>query len=392
MTMRMGDQGRDFSFARMPGGELHDCLARLREDNPVSPCLFSGAPAMIFTSYAAVAGAFRDNKRFPPANANRILIEPVQGLTFQTMDDEDHRLYRRLATPAFRSKAVERMETEGLARIAHELIDGFPAKECDLTRYFSHRYAFLVISRMLGIPSDHEEEFREWAKGFLSFPADPTYARICADKITAYVTPILAERRRDPKDDVISGLILADSQGVKLSDEDILANMRLLFSAGASTTTDAIGNLVYVLLTEADLWAQLRSDPSLRANAIEELLRFETPVAILPRISAPEPIEFEGVKIPANMFCLFAMASANRDPLVFDDGERFDIHRDSSAKLLSFGPGPRLCPGMHLARKQLAVVLDVLLERLPNLTLSDEGDARPCGTMLRGPETLPVRY
>lgn len=382
----------DFSFARMPGDELHHYLRRLRSQAPVSPCLFSGQPAMIITGHAALAEAFRDNARFPPANAYRITIEPVQGLTFQTMEDEEHRIYRRLATPAFRSRAVEKMEVEGLARIAHELIDKFPAGGCDMAHHFSHRYAFLVISRMLGIPLDHEDEFREWAKGFLSAPADPVYGRACADKITEYVTPILAQRRADPQDDIISGLILADADGVRLTDDDIIANFRLLFAAGASTTTDAIGNLLYVLLAQRDLWETLRAQPALRANAIEELLRWETPVAILPRISAPAPIEFQGVAIPANTFCLFAMAAANRDPAVFDDGERFDMKRDTGHKLLSFGPGPRLCPGMHLARKQLAVVLDVLLERLPDLRLVDEQAARPCGTMLRGPERIPVRY
>ena len=206
------------------------------------------------------------------------------------------------------------------------------------------------------------------------------------------MTPILAQRRADPQDDIISGLILADADGVRLTDDDIIANVRLLFAAGASTTTDAIGNLLYVLLAQRELWETLRAQPALRANAIEELLRWETPVAILPRISAPEPIEFQGVAIPANTFCLFAMAAANRDPAVFDDGERFDMKRDTGHKLLSFGPGPRLCPGMHLARKQLAVVLDVLLERLPDLRLVDEQAARPCGTMLRGPESIPVRY
>jgi len=390
--MSIAAEDRDFSFARMPGDELHNCLALLRERNPVSRCLFAGQPAMILTGHAVVAEAFRNNKLFPPANANRILIEPVQGLTFQTMEDREHRLYRRLATPAFRSKAVEKMEVDGLARIAHELIDQFAPGSCDMTGSFSHRYAFLVISRMLGIPLDHEEEFRQWAKGFLSFPDDPEYARRCADKITEYVTPILALRRLEPRDDIISGLILADADGVRLTDEDILANVRLLFAAGASTTTDAIGNLLYVLLSHSHLWELLGERPELRANAIEELLRWETPVAVLPRISAPEPIEFAGVQIPANTFCLFAMASANRDPVVFNDPDQFDIYRETGTKLLSFGPGPRLCPGMHLARRQLSVVLDVLLERLPQLKLEDEPVARPCGTMLRGPEALPVTY
>lgn len=382
----------DIAFERLPGDQLHTTLRQLREQHPVHPVLFGGMPSFLISGHAELAEAFRDNERFPPANAYRITIEPVQGVTFQTLEGDQHRLYRKLATPAFRSKAVERMEVEGLVNLAHELLDKLPASECDFTRHFTHRYSFLVISRMLGIPFDREEEFRHWASGFLGFAQNPEHSQHCATQITDYLTPILAERRAEPRDDVISELVLADADGHRLTDEEILSNVRLLFTAGASTTTDAIGNLLYALLSRRERWEQLRAEPELRANVIEELLRWETPVSILPRISATTDIEFAGVNIPANSFCLFAMAAANRDPAVFENPDQFDMHRDSSNKLLSFGPGPRLCPGMHLARKQLAVVLDVLLEQLPELTLRDETPARPAGTVLRGPETLPVRY
>ncbi|MEE4660291.1 MAG: cytochrome P450, partial [Halieaceae bacterium] len=204
--------------------------------------------------------------------------------------------------------------------------------------------------------------------------------------------PILADRRRAPRDDVISGLVLADADGHRLTDEEILSNVRLLFTAGASTTVDALGNLLYALLSDRSRWEAVCTTSTLRAGAIEELLRWETPVAILPRMSASEPVEFAGVEIPPGSFCLFAATAANRDPAVFDDPHRYDLHRDVGSRLLSFGPGPRLCPGMHLARKQLAVVLDVLIERLPGLQLSDPQAAQPSGTVLRGPVTLPVRY
>ncbi|MFZ1831852.1 MAG: cytochrome P450, partial [Pseudomonadales bacterium] len=243
-----------------------------------------------------------------------------------------------------------------------------------------------------GIPFDREEEFREWARGFLEFRRNERYARECARQITAYLVPILGQRRRQPRDDVISGLILADADGHRLDDEEILANIRLLFAAGASTTTDAMGNLLHALLTVPGAWATLRTEPGLRSNAIEELLRWESPVAVLPRISATAPIEFAGVEIPPNTFCLFAIAAANRDPKVYVDANRFDLGRHSDNKLLSFGPGPRLCPGMHLARKQMAVALDVLVERLPRLQLVEPAAALPIGTVLRGPAALPVSY
>ena len=379
----------DFAVELFPGDQLHHTLRGLREQAPVMPVRFAGQPAMLITGYEELAQAFRDNARFPPADAYRITIEPVQGLTFQTMEDEQHRLYRNLATPAFRSRAVSAMEHEGLAKIAHELLDRLAGvRRADLAAEFTHRIAFLVISRMLGIPIQREEAFRDWAVGFLEFPRDPERSRRCAEQITGYLQPIIAQRRAEPRDDVISALVLADAGGHRLTDEEILAHIRLLFSAGASTTTDALGNLLYALLSERERWERLRADPGLRENAIEELLRWETPVAVLPRLSGAQSVEFGGTEIPPATFCLFAIAAANRDPAVFARADCFDMDRDSHRKLLSFGPGPRLCPGLHLARRQLQVALDVLLERLPDLCLLDRTAAVPRGAILRGPASL----
>ena len=383
----------DFAVEELRGAELHRRLAALRDEHVVAPARFGGRDAFVITGYAALAEAFRDNERFPPADAYRITIEPVQGVTFQTMEDEQHRLYRRLATPAFRSSAVEGMEREGLASIAHALVDRIgSARQVDLAEAVTHRFAFLVITRMLGIPPLHEDLFREWAVGFLEFPRDPERSRRCATLITEFLRPILADRRAEPREDVISALVLADAEGHRLTDEEILAHIRLLFSAGASTTTDALGNLIYTLLTQPGCWEDLASHPALRQSAIEELLRWETPVPVLPRISAPRTIRFHDVEIPPSTFTLFAIAAANRDPSVFTDPDRFDLRRDCSRTLLSFGPGPRLCPGLHLARRQLAVALDVLMERLPALRLVDEQAAQPSGAILRGPARLDVGW
>jgi cytochrome P450 len=382
----------ELATCEMPGAQLHAWLAAALARGPVTPAVYAGAPAFLITGHAELAVAFRDNARFPPAEAYRRTIEPVQGVTFQTMEDEAHRLYRRLATPAFRSTAVARMETGGLSRLAHELLDTLPTGGCDLTARFSHRFPFQVISRMLGVPAEREEAFRGWASGFLDFTRHPAHARHCAQEITRYLRPILARRRREPEDDVISALLASDAEGHRLSDEEVLSHIRLLFTAGATTTVDALGNLLYALLSDRARWQLLEARPALRENAIEELLRWETPVAILPRVSGAETLHFAGQVIPPGSFCLFAIAAANRDPAVFEHPDTFDMRRDSSNKLLSFGPGPRLCPGMHLARKQLAVVLDVLLARLPDLRLADEAAARPAGSVLRGPRRLPVRY
>jgi cytochrome P450 len=132
-------------------------------------------------------------------------------------------------------------------------------------------------------------------------------------------------------------------------------------------------------------------NPSLRPAAVDEVLRWESPVAIVPRVASASPVEYAGVKIPADATVLFGLAAANRDPSAYPDPDSFILGRDMGpSPLLSFGPGLRTCPGMHLARKELAVALDVLCERLPDMRLLDAAEAQPTGTVLRGPASLRV--
>jgi cytochrome P450 len=168
--------------------------------------------------------------------------------------------------------------------------------------------------------------------------------------------------------------------------------VKLLFSAGATTTHDALGSLVHTLLTVPEAWWKAVSDKALRPGAIRELLRWETPVPNLPRISADQSVDFLGEELPPQSFVLFSMAAANRDPAVFDDPDRYDMER-ASKDTLTFGRGERSCPGMHLARKSLAVALDALTERLPNLRLVGDPEASaPTGATVRGPDRLAVMW
>jgi cytochrome P450 len=163
-----------------------------------------------------------------------------------------------------------------------------------------------------------------------------------------------------------------------------------MFAAGATTTCDAIGNLLHALLTRPGLWQRLVDEPSLRAAAVHEGLRFDTPVANLPRISATRTVKFGGQRIPPESFVLFSMAAANRDPDVFREPHRFELERETGEPL-TFGRGERSCPGMHLARKEIRVALDALLEAFPSLRLlGNPIDSAPRGALVRGPQTLPV--
>jgi cytochrome P450 len=380
----------DFTRERPRGETLHQMLARLREQGPVARVRFGGEPAWIILRHAELAQAFRDGRRFPPGAAYRATTEPSVGRSFISMDGEEHRVYRRLSTPAFHSSAVAKLEATGLSELAHELLDELAGHaEADLVAGFTRRFPIRMISRLLGLPRGDEERFAAWAIGLLSFPFDPELAQASSREFTEYLLPIVAERRRRPQGDVISELTAAEVEGRRLRDEDVLSHVRLLFPTGAETTTGALGNLLFALLTAPERWKRVVLQPELRHCAVEETLRWENPVAVVPRVAAPEPIEFAGEPIPAGAPVLFGIAAAHRDPAVFRDPDRFDLDRRPTG-LLSFGPGLRTCPGMHLARKEMHVALDAIAERFPGIRLLDPDAALPIGAVLRAPERLPV--
>jgi cytochrome P450 len=391
----MGDPPRcddlDFATQQLPGDELHDALSRLRDTGPVVETRFMSMPAYAITRYEPLLTAFRDGQRFPPERIYQMMFEPICGRTFQTMTGRDHVIRRRLATPAFRADVVRKQDENEIIALANELIDEFPSDgEVDFAEHFTRLFPFIIISRLLGVPRDAERKFHRWTQALLRFAEDHARAVAANAELTGYLQPIVAARREEPRNDIISDLVQAEVDGKRFTDDEVLSHVRLIFSAGAGTVHDAMGNLFYHLLLRSDLWEAIKRDPSMRFGVVEELLRFETSVPVLPRTSAADPIVFEGTTIPPNSFMLFAIASANRDPDFFPDPHAFKTDRPPKPIMTTFGPGPRACPGMHLARKELALVLDVVLERLPNLKLLDPEAGQPVGAVMRGPRTLPV--
>ena len=381
----------DFGIHQFPGEELHQSLTQLREAGPLVETRFMNMPAYAITRYEPLLAAFRDGERFPPERIYQMMFEPICGRTFQTMTGRDHVIRRRLATPAVRADAVRKQDENQIISLANELIDDFPSDgEVDFVKHFTQLFPFIIISRLLGVPRDAEREFHRWAQALLRFAEDHARAVAANAELTAYLQPIVAARRSKPRNDIISDLVHAEVDGKRFTDDEVLSHVRLIFSAGAGTVHDAMGNLFYHLLLRPDLWEAIKRDPSMRFGVVEELLRFETSVPVLPRTSAAHSIEFESVTIPPNSFMLFAIASANRDPDFFPDPHAFKTDRPPKPIMTTFGPGPRACPGMHLARKELALVLDVVLERLPNLKLLDAEAGQPGGAVMRGPQTLPV--
>jgi cytochrome P450 len=379
----------DLGLDALPGHELHDVLRRYREAGPVQPTTFQGFPAFVITGYEALLEAFLDADRFPPHLMYKHSLEPAIGESFISMPErERHLLYRKLATPAFRSRAVASYEQEGLAALAHEVLDGLAGRsELDLMADFAARFPYLVITRLLGLPRDREEEFHAWALALLRFREEPEKARHAEKEFTAYLAPVIEARRAEPRNDVISELIAAEVDGRRLTDAEIGAHVRLLFPTGGESNHGALGNLLYALLTHEGAWPFLREHPERVGDAVEEGLRWESSIAVVPRMAGSEPVEFHGVEIPANAWVLFMIAGANRDPAVFPEPDRFDLDRERKEGL-TFGRGVKSCPGMHLARRNIQVGLEVLLERLPEVKLLDADAAQPRHAVLRCPEAL----
>jgi cytochrome P450 len=231
---------------------------------------------------------------------------------------------------------------------------------------------------------------KAWGDGLIDFPWDPDGAIKAREEFTAYMKPIIDERRSKPGEDLISSLATVEVDGERLSDEEIYSFLRLLFPAGADTTYRGLGSMFYAVLSNREVFEAVRKDPDFAPNVVHEALRWEAPTAILPRF-APTDIHFAGVDIPAGSEVLFGITSANRDPSMFGEPERFNPWR-SEREFLSFGHGLHFCLGSHLARREMEVSLRVMAERLPDLELSDPAGVGIAGTVLRGPVQLPVRF
>jgi cytochrome P450 len=210
-------------------------------------------------------------------------------------------------------------------------------------------------------------------------------------ELRGYFAEIIADRRRHTRDDLVSQLISAEVDGRRLSDDEIYPFLLLLLPAGAETTYRSSGNLLFGLLSHPDQLEMVRADRGLVPQAIEEALRWETPLLTVARL-ATEDAELGGVRIPAGSFVAVSLGAANRDPERYADPDAFDVMREGG-QAISFGSGIHKCLGMHLARMEMRVLLNAVLDRLPGLRLDpDAEDVHVHGLIFRSPPNLPVRF
>lgn len=401
---RGADDSEEFgAFDDAVAGDTRDPypeLARVRREEPVqrldaSLMPHEGDSAVFFLyRYDDVARVLRDGETFSSAHIIDLIMGPVMGEHIMLgMDGPRHRRYRNLVSAAFRPKTLAGWESGLVAPTANDLIDRFADRgRAELVREFTFPYPTRIIARLLGLPTDDYRRFQQWSIAILSFLSKPEEAIAASQEVKEYVAAILSERRRQPRQDVISDLAHAEVDGERLSDEEIFSFVRLLLPAGVETTFRSTGNLLLTLLSHPDQLEAVRADRALVPQAIEELLRYETPLLNITRLATTDT-EVGGVDIPAGSTVMLMLAAANRDEDRYPDPDRFDIFRGEPKPHISLGGGPHVCLGMHLARMEMRVALETLLDRLPGLRLDLAGDDPHIrGQVFRSPTSIPVLF
>ncbi|ULE33285.1 cytochrome P450 [Mycobacterium sp. IDR2000157661] len=341
-------------------------------------------------SFDAVNRVFRDGKAF-----NSRIYDSTIGLfigpTILAMEGKKHWQHRNLVSAAFKTRSLARWEPEVVRPVVTGLIDEIIDRgKADLVGDFTLEFPTRVISKLLGLPDEDLSWFRQRAVELISYHVKYERAFEASAALKDYFLQQIEKRRSAPTEDIIGDLVSADIDGEKLGDEAIYSFLRLLLPAGLETTYRSSGNLLYLLLTHPEQFRAVQSDRDLIAAAIEEGLRYETPLTTVQRYAA-EDTELEGVGLPAGSVIDVCIGSANRDENRWERSEEFDIFR-KRVPHISFAAGEHTCMGLHLARVETRVALECLLDRLTDITLVTDDDPHIWGQPFRSPTALPVTF
>ena len=350
-----------------------------------------GDNVSVFTAYGfdAVQQVLKDGETFSSAGYADIM-GPVFGHSILEMDEPEHHTYRGLVQQAFSRKAMETWERELVRGVVDEMLDEIvDQKRGDLVRSLTFPFPVLVIARMLGLAPEDLPTFHRQAVEMISAGFEFDRAIAASNALFDYFSAIIAERRKNPSDDVISVLVKAELDGEHLDDAQICSFLRLLLPAGAETTYRSSSNLLYGLLTNPDQLDALRADRALMPQAIEEGLRWEPPLLGIMRTATRDTV-VDGMEIPAGSIVSVNLGSANHDERYWDNAENFDMFR-APKQHIAFAWGPHMCLGLHLARMETRVALNQVLDRLPNVRIDPDAEAPfITGAVFRAPNALPV--
>jgi hypothetical protein len=312
-----------------------------------------------------------------------------------TTDPPDHTRLRGLVTRAFTPRTVETLRASIVA-LVDDLLDGFGTGEVDVMDALAYPLPVTVIGEMLGVPAEDRPALRPLVRSVTAIlelvvtPEALAEASVADAKLQEYFAGLVAERRAHPQDDLLTKLIEAEDKGDQLSEHELISTAILLFAAGFETTTHLIGNGMLALLRHPDELARLRADRSLLRPAVEELLRYDSPVQIAARTTY-EDLSIGGHEIAEGSVVLALLGAANRDPARFRDPEHFDVGRDEGPPM-SFGGGIHFCLGAALARLEGQIVVDRLLDRFGTMELVEAPVVHRDSLTLRGLMDLRVRF
>ena len=341
-------------------------------------------------SFNAVNTVFRDGRVFSSKPYDKT-IGLFMGPTILAMAGTKHREHRNLVSAAFKSRALARWEPEIVRPICDALIDEFiETGTADLVRNYTFEFPTRVIARLLGLPDEDLPMFRKRAVELISYHVNYERAFEASAALKDYFVEQIEQRKSTPTEDIIGDLVTAEIDGEKLSDEAIYSFLRLLLPAGLETTYRSSGNLLYLLLAHPDQFAAVQADHELIGPAIEEGLRFETPLTTVQRFTT-EDTELEGVTIPERSVVGVCIGSANRDETRWERSEEFDVFR-KHVPHISFAAGEHTCLGLHLARLETRVAIECLLNRSTDITLLTDDDPHIFGQPFRSPTALPVTF
>ncbi|GHO46002.1 cytochrome P450 family protein [Ktedonospora formicarum] len=386
-------------------------FTELRAHDPLHKItLQNGRSAWLVTRYQDAEKLLRD-ERFVKSMRNSLTPEEIaqqQSLFSQqssfnflsqhmlNADPPDHTRLRSLINLSFTPRLVEQWRSR-IQALTDELLDAIENKgEMDLIDQFAFPLPMMVISEMLGVPDADRSKFRSWSNLVVEAAGNPEAFRQAADQLLAfyqYMVQLIEDKRQTPADDLLSKLILAEAEGNKLSQQELVSMIFLLIIAGHETTVNLISNGVLALLEHPEQFQLLKEQPELIKTAIEEFLRYRGPLMLATQRWAREDAEYEGKHIQRGDHILIALSAANRDDEEFGAADKLDITRREN-RHLAFGKGIHYCLGAPLARLEGQIAIGTLVRRFPDLRLNADPQTltwRP-GSLIMGLNTLPVSF
>ncbi|MGW6460581.1 cytochrome P450 [Streptomyces sp. NPDC055078] len=389
-------------FARDP----YPAYRAMRADAPL--IWHEATNSYLISRYEDVERAFKDKESLYTTDNYDWQVEPVHGKTILQLSGREHSVRRALVAPAFRGRDLQEKFLPVIERNARELIDAVRHRgEADLVDSFATRFPVNVIADMLGLDKADHDRFHGWYTTVIAFlgnlAGDPEVTAAgerTRIEFAEYLFPIIEERREHLGDDLLSALCAAEVDGVRMSDEDIKAFCSLLLAAGGETTDKAIASLFANLLTHPEQFEAVRADRDLIDRAFAETLRYTPPVHMIMRQTAAD-VTVSGGTIPAGATVTCLIGAANRDGDRYRNPDTFDIFRDdlttttafsAAADHLAFALGRHFCVGALLARAEVQVGVNQLLDAMPDMRLADGFAPTEQGVFTRGPASLPVRF